>query len=573
MRELVPSRSRPSKRLLGRAVWELAQALPWLGLLAVTSLGMRFGRAWLDTAHVALVYVMLVLVVSSRAGSGPGLGVAVTAFFAFNFIFVPPFGTLSVAAPLDWLVLLAFLATSTLGARLLARARSEAEQARARAAEVGYLSGLGAQALSAGRAEDALAAIVGAIQSTLGVDRSEIFLRDPTSDEMRLAAASGDDALVLEEHPAVGDSTAAADVPIGFPGGLRLVEWVATSGRAVLERADGAFRVERVADGAPQLALAPWEYALDRNDARALLLPLQVGARVAGVLRVAAARRLRLDAAQRRYLEALLYYAALGADRVRLVADADAAQALRAADALKNALLASVSHDLRTPLTTIKAVAHSMRVEGDERAATIEQEADRLNHMVRQLLDYSRVTGGALVVTPELNAVDDLVGAALQQAGGALGTRSVQVSLGPDSALLAGRFDIVHASRILVNLLENAAKYSPADGALELTVRRVDDWLEVVLADRGPGVPEGERERIFQPFYRAPRPQVPAGRSGVTARPMDVGSAGLGLAISRELAEAQQGDLHHEPRPGGGSRFVLRLPAASLDEAAAEQSS
>jgi two-component system sensor histidine kinase KdpD len=244
----------------------------------------------------------------------------------------------------------------------------------------------------------------------------------------------------------------------------------------------------------------------------------------------------------------------LAAERVRLIAEAEHAEALRQADRLKDALLASVSHDLRTPLTTIKALAHDIARGGDERAAVIEQQADRLNHMVADLLDMSRLNAGGLTMEPEINAAEDLVGAAIQQVSGALHGRELRTDLAWSEPVLVGRFDFVHSLRILVNLIENALKYSPAETPVDIGVARQGEWLALSVADRGPGVAPSERERIFAPFYR------PAGVSP------DVGGAGLGLAIARRLAEAQGGTLVYAERPGGGSVFTLRLPAAALPE-------
>ncbi|MEA2693920.1 MAG: hypothetical protein QOJ16_3307 [Acidobacteriota bacterium] len=244
----------------------------------------------------------------------------------------------------------------------------------------------------------------------------------------------------------------------------------------------------------------------------------------------------------------------LAAERVRLIAEAEHAEALRQADRLKDALLASVSHDLRTPLTTIKALAHDIARGGDERAAVIEQQADRLNHMVADLLDMSRLNAGGLTMEPEINAAEDLVGAAIQQVSGALHGRELRTDLAWSEPVLVGRFDFVHSLRILVNLIENALKYSPAETPVDIGVARQAEWLALSVADRGPGVAPSERERIFAPFYR------PAGVSP------DVGGAGLGLAIARRLAEAQGGTLVYAERPGGGSVFTLRLPAAALPE-------
>ena len=289
----------------------------------------------------------------------------------------------------------------------------------------------------------------------------------------------------------------------------------------------------------------------------AWLLPLHVRGHVVGVLELRDARGIDLAHAERRFLRALSYYAALGIERIRLVAAADRADALRAADRLKDALLASVSHDLRTPLTTIKALAHDMRSR-DDRALVIEEEADRLNRLVADLLDLSRLQGGAIPLHIALNAVDDLIGALVQRVSGVLGDRRLDITFQDNSTLLVGRFDFVHALRILVNLVENAHKYSPSGTPIALHVTRDGGWLRFTVADRGPGVAEAERERIFEPFYRP---------SGAIA---DSGSAGLGLSIARRLAEIQDGTMTYSPRGRGGSEFVLSLPAADLPADAIE---
>jgi two-component system sensor histidine kinase KdpD len=224
---------------------------------------------------------------------------------------------------------------------------------------------------------------------------------------------------------------------------------------------------------------------------------------------------------------------------------------------LKDALIASVSHDLRTPLTTIKALAHELGASGDERAATIEEEADRLNRLVADLLDLSRLQAGGIPVRLELNVVDDLVGALVQRVSAALRGRELRVSIEGD-ALLVGRFDLAHSLRVLVNLVENAHKYSPAGTPIDLRVYRENNCIAFAVSDRGPGVAADQREHIFEPFYRAP------------GSPPDVGGAGLGLAIARRLAEAQAGTLAYESRPAGGSVFTLRLPAGELAEAERE---
>ena len=264
------------------------------------------------------------------------------------------------------------------------------------------------------------------------------------------------------------------------------------------------------------------------------------------------AQPIALDTARERFLAALVYYGALAVERARLVAEAGNADALREADRLKDTLLASVSHDLRTPLTTIKALAQAAALRGDENALAIEEQADRLSRLVTDLLDFSRLKSGALPLKPELNTGEDLIGAAVRQVRGLVQGRTVETRVNFDEPALVGRFDFLQSLRILNNLLENALRYSPPSSSVELSVHREDATLVFSVADRGPGIPESERERIFEPFYR------PAGTS-TNGR-----GAGLGLAIARQLAELQGGSLEYAPRPAGGSIFVLRSPAGDV---------
>lgn len=248
------------------------------------------------------------------------------------------------------------------------------------------------------------------------------------------------------------------------------------------------------------------------------------------------------------------------AEVVRLSAVAERAEALKETNRLKDALLATVSHDLRTPLTTIRALAQDIGAEGDERAVTIAEEVDRLNRFVADLLDLSQLKAGATPLNIQLNAAEDLMGAALQRVSGISRGRDLRASLDPSEPILVGRFDFSHALRILGNLLENALKYAPEDSTIEFSVRREGAFLRFDVADRGPGIAPDARDRIFEPFVRATReaasPDARAGTSG----------AGLGLAIARGLAAAQGGALEFAAREGGGSVFTLRLPAADVTD-------
>jgi two-component system sensor histidine kinase KdpD len=494
----------------------IAEYASWVIVLLAATAAMLAVRTRLNEAHVALTFLLVVLGASARGGRTFGLAVAGAAFVLFDWFFLPPYNNLIVANPLDWLVLLAFLATSAVAAQLLYRAQTEATLAQRRAAEIDRLAALGAESLNAGQPQDALFAVAEVMRTTLGVDQCVIFPR--------------------EAPPGITQSP--ANVPAERAIAPGLVAWVLQHGTEAVLAADGTTRLAW--EGPARLEAVP--------QARALLLPLRVRDRNVGVLAIVRDRGLELDAEARRVLDALSYYAALGVERARLVADAQHTEALRQADKLKDALVASVSHDLRTPLTTIKALAHDLSGGGDERAVIIEQEADRLNQFVANLLDLSRIQAGSWGASPEANEAEDLVGAALQRVTGPLGSRTVTVFLDPSNPILIGRFDFTATLRALVNLLDNAIKYAPAASPIELSVRRDGDMIAFAVSDLGPGVPASEIERVFEPFYRPP------------GTPPDIGGAGLGLSIARGLMEAQGGSLRYTPRPGGGSVFTLRVP-------------
>ncbi len=522
--------------------WSLALSLLTLGLLPL--------RPSLDKAHVALAYLLLILAASARAGRRVGLVLSVVSFFCFNFFFVEPLHSFVVAEPLDWLVLVALLITSAVAAHLLSMAQSEARMAWDRAAEIDRLAVLGAETLNAGPAEQALAAIAGVIQEALGVDRCRIHAVGESGGTLTLVAERGALSAVVPEPEAKAPTPPSRD--LGMPTRADLLQWVADHGRVGVERGDGSMRV-----GVVPKANGSAETPLDITggagiaDACGLLLPLRVHERVVGVVHIERRLPLDLTPSRQRFLRAISYYAALGIERQRLITQAEHAEALRKTDKMKDAVLASVSHDLRTPLTTIKALANAIRLEGDDRAAIIEEEADRLNRFVADLLDLSRLNGGATPMAPQITAIEDLLGAALQRVSGALVHRVIDVQLPPDEPLLLARLDFMQSLRIVVNLLENADKYSPPDQSIDVSAERVDDVVRLAVADRGPGISDAERERIFEPFQRVGN--IP-----------DANGAGLGLSIARRLAEMQGGRLLHEARDGGGSCFVLELPAASL---------
>ena len=490
----------------------------WSILLAGATVAMYSVRGHIDQAHVVLLYLLIVLGASASSGRSLGFTLAVVAFVLIDYLFQPPYNQFSIGKPLDWLVLIAFLTTAIVATQLLARARAEAVEARARATEVTSLSRLASETLNAGRAEEALVRIVDVIQGTLGVGACAIWPWSPERGFGERITSGGIETHRLDPDP--------------------LVQRAAERGEPLTLSVDGAMGSHETAPGA-----------------RELFLPLGVQTRVVGVLVLGDDRPIIFDPPKQRFLAALTYYAALGIERARLVREAEHAAALREADKMKDNLLASVSHDLRTPLTTIKALAQTAALRGDTAAAAIEEQADRLTRLVADLLDLSRMKGDAFRAAPDINTAEDLIGAAQRQAQGLLvGGRSIRTLIDLESPALVGRFDFTHALRILGNLLENALRYTTPGESVELGVHRDRDALVFTVADRGPGIPPVEAERIFQPFYR----------HADTAP--DVGRAGLGLSIARRLAEIQNGTLVYEPRPGGGSVFVLRLPAVDLEE-------
>ena len=498
----------------------LRPALLWVAVLVATTGLLFLGRARLDKAHIALAYLLVVLGASSAGGRTVGLSIAALAFCAFNYLFLPPFYTFVISDQLDWLVLVAFLVTSVVAAQLLYRANATAITAMRRAEEVDRLATLGAETLSAPDASAALGAMATVIRDALGTDSCDLFRID--SEGALVWAASA--------QPPPGQASAGA---IAAPAD-GLVTWLARRAESAVELPDGTTRLD------PTITAD--------LEVRTLLRTLRVRDQAVGVLRVAAHAGLTLSTDRSRLLDALAYYAALGVERVRLVATAERAEAERQVEVLRSSLLMAVSHDLRTPLTTIKGIAQEIAAGANSagRAAIIEEEADRLEALVGDLLELSRIQAGAVRPTAAVNTADEMIGAALQRAQGLLGRHTVAVSLSDD--VLATLCDFSQTQRIIVNLLENASKYSPPGTSIEVTASRNAEQLFIAVADEGPGVPMGEEARIFEAFYRPPRTSP------------DIRGTGLGLSIARGLAQAQGGTLTYKARDSVGSVFTLALP-------------
>ncbi|MFI5245899.1 MAG: DUF4118 domain-containing protein, partial [Gemmatimonadales bacterium] len=278
----------------------LRDAALWLAVLALTTAALAPFRAELDKAHISLVLLLVVLGAGAQGGRALGVGIGAVSFLVFDWFFLPPLYTFVIANPLDWLVLFAFLATSIVAAQLLHREQESTRLARARADEIDRLATLGAEALAAARAEDALAAVASAIRVATGAESCSVYLAG--DQDVCLGAAS-------PGVPADVASPAETTVP-------SLVDWVAREGAPATETSERTSRLGRAGLPIRELARA------SDSEVHALVVPLTVRRQTVGVLRLEGGAVARLDDSQWRFLDALSFYAALGAERVRLAADA-----------------------------------------------------------------------------------------------------------------------------------------------------------------------------------------------------------------------------------------------------------
>ena len=506
----------------------LLQWVTWCGVLVLATLLLLRFREHIEQSHTVLLLLLIVLGGSIAGGRPLGYSLACAAFAIIDYLFQPPYGFFTVHKPLDLVVLVAFLAIAGVTTELLSRARQEAARARRRAGEVESLAMLGAATLRRVDPADALGEVAALVRDTLSAASCAVFTRNEQLTISVVARATKH----ADADASLGERSAAQ----------RVME----SGRSTVCDARATWR--------PFEPPAPTQEQAELVQAQLFAVPLQADERTIGVMVVRGEPLLSLDLARQRFLFALAYYAALGLERMRLVEEAARSATLIEVNRTKDKILASVSHDLRTPLTTIKVLAQAIESRGDASASAIVEQADRLARMVGDLLELSRLRAGEYAGGLELNTAEDVIGAALRRANGILGDRTIAPHTDLDSPALVGEFDFVDTLRILGNLLDNAIRHSPPRGVVDLTATREGRWLAFSVADRGPGVAPSEREHIFDAFYRP-----------TTALP-DSGHAGLGLSIARALAEVQGGTLEYADREGGGSVFTLRLPAAEMSE-------
>ncbi|MGD0245709.1 MAG: sensor histidine kinase KdpD [Streptosporangiaceae bacterium] len=323
---------------------------------------------------------------------------------------------------------------------------------------------------------------------------------------------------------------------------------------ALLDRVREAFGMDSVTLLECQGQMGPWQVIASRGEPP-VSRPDEADVEVPVTDSLLLALRGRpLPATDRRVLGAFASYAAVALDQQRLAAEAQAAKPIAAADRMRTALLAAVSHDLRTPLASAKAAVTSLRSpdvkwdaeDRDELLATADESLDRLAHLVGNLLDMSRLQAGALSLFPRPAGLEEIVSSALDNLDPA--GRDVRVDI-PES-LPEIDVDPAILERVIVNLTENALRYSPAGKPPLLTASALGDRVELRVVDRGPGIPEKNRDRMFVPFQRL----------GDTDNTTGVG---LGLALSRGLTEAMGGTLTADDTPGGGLTMTVSLPAVT----------
>lgn len=510
------------------------QWLLWVCVLIIATLTLVAARGDIEQSHVALVFLLVVLGGSAGGGRALGYALAVLGFVLIDYFFQAPYGLISVGKALDWVVLAAFLASAFVATELVARAREEADNALRRTEEVASLSRLGSETLRHARADDALNAVASLIRATLRAEWCTIRPLPATMEGGSWTSAVPPDADGMTQRR-----------------------------RGVEERLVSAGTGEREASENDIALMVDDDVAMvdsfDKSDGKrriaALGVPLFAESRLVGMLIVGGSQGtpLSFDPASRRFTATLSYYAALGLERVRLAKAAAESNELREANRMKDEVIATVSHDLRTPLTTIKLLAQAAAKRGDPAAASIEEQADRLARLVTNVLDLSAIRAGIVQLDLALNTAEDVIAAAAVQAEGQLRGRRLATAIDLSQPELVARFDFVQTLRILGNLIDNALRYSPEGGEVEVSAARVGEWMDMSVMDRGPGVALAERARIFDAFYR-PRSEPP-----------DAGSAGLGLSIARQLADLQNGSVVYSAREGGGSVFTIRLPAVDWD--------
>ncbi len=493
----------------------LTRHTDWKGYLAgfalvavVTAFGL-LTHGVIAPTNMIMLFLLIVVVAALRFGQGPALFTAVAGVLAFDFFLVAPRLTLAVSDTQYVLTFLGLLITGLVISTLAAQARAEAEGARQREAETAALYSLARDLTAMTRSEE-IAAVVAQHADEAFRGKAAVFVRE--GGLLRLGAATRESEGVVEQGPA---------------------DWVFKHGRPT-GRGTGVHPAEAT-----------------------YYVPMRSAPESAGVLAVCPRGLVEpLSEAQKRLVEAFANQAAVALERAQLVEEASRIQLVQATERLQTALLNSISHDLRTPLATITGAVSSLRdpevrLDEETKAALIDDihtEAERLNRLVGNLLDMTRLEAGALRVSKEPCDIAEVVGAALEHQAQQLRGRQIELDI-PDDLPPVPTSEVL-ITQVLANLLDNAVKYSPDVTPVRVSARVEGDRMAVEVADRGMGIAPEDRTRVFDKFYRVEQPG-------------SVRGTGLGLAISKGIVEAHGGTIEALKRPGGGTilRFTLPLKA------------
>ncbi len=487
-------------RPLGRYLLGLLLAAAATGLSALVA-------PYFHPTNLVVIYLLAVVLAAVYLGRGPSILVSILGVAAFDFFFVPPSMTLAIDDTEYLLTFIGLLAVSLVISQLTAVVRGQAEAVQRREVETVELYELGRDLTVAADLETVAQAAIAHVGQTFG-RQVAVFLPD------------GSHAKVYALSPGLslsGDDQAVAD-------------WTFEHGQMA----------GRGTENLPGALLR--------------CQPLKTTRGVVGVLGVKPldpSRRLTRE--QLRTLDAFANQIGLAIERASLAGQARQAEMLEITDKLQTALLNSISHDLRTPLVSITGALSSLaddqiRLDESARRSLIEtagEEADRLNRLVGNLLDMTRLESGAMHIKKEACDIQDLVGSTLEELSGRLGNRSIHIDIPPELPLIP--LDFVLIERVLVNVIDNAIKYSPADTPIEIKAHIAGAFLEIDVADRGTGIPSEDLNRIFDKFYRVQRPD-------------NVSGTGLGLSIGKGIIQAHGGFISAENRPDGGTIITISLP-------------
>jgi two-component system sensor histidine kinase KdpD len=480
------------------------------GTLVVTG-GLLAVRGRVTTTNVVLAYLLVVVAAAANGGLWPGVTAAGLGFLAFDLLFLPPFGHLKVHDQQDYVSLAVYLLLALVVSVLVEARERRRAQAERREHETRTLYELSNSLLGHDNLQATLPRVAATVRSLFDLAGCAIVLPSDSTPGVAVAATDGQ---LPEQLPALLEASPEGEVRLRQP----------PSGHA--------------------------------PSAGTLVVAMRTAQRPVGAMVLVAMgpQQAGFGEVERRLLTTFANQAALAVDHGQREQERAHTQALLATDRLRSALLNSVSHDLRTPLASIKASASSLldpdiawnRTDQREFLDTIDQEADRLTRLVHNLLDMSRIEAGALDPQLTETTLAEVIGPVVRLAR-AQGGQQLLVDL--PEGLPTILVDPVRLDQVLTNLVDNARRY--ADGQpITLAGRSVDGRVELRVIDHGPGIPAAERERVFDQFYRLRRNgQGPDG-------------TGMGLAICRGILEALDGQISVEATPGGGATFVVSLPAA-----------